>query len=82
MQLRELDVTQHERELGLDVNSDLKVSSQCQQAYSKTNRIYLFIKDITKYRNSVNKQKHKANVQRQLECAYKINHGLKLIIRK
>jgi len=30
----ELSVSQHERDLGLNVSSDLKVSSQCQQAYS------------------------------------------------
>jgi len=35
----ELSVTQHERDLGLDVSSDLKVSSQCQQAYSKANKM-------------------------------------------
>jgi len=35
----ELSVTQHKRDLVLDVSSDLKVSSQCQQAYAKANRM-------------------------------------------
>jgi len=35
----ELSVTQYERNPELDVSSDLKVFSQCQQAYSKANRM-------------------------------------------
>jgi hypothetical protein len=41
---KELEVVQHERDLGIDISNDLKVSTQCMQAYSRANRMLGLIK--------------------------------------
>jgi len=54
MNKRETEVIDHEKDLGVMFSSDLKVSAQCKEAYSKANRIFGLIIRTIKYKKFKN----------------------------
>jgi len=38
--MKQLDTVEEEKDLGITITKDLKVSQQCKQAYTKASRLY------------------------------------------
>ena len=49
---QQLDVVNQEKDLGVTISSDLKVSLQCKQAYNKASRILGLINRTIEYRET------------------------------